>query len=46
MTNIGENVKQQEFSYAPNTLKIAATTLELVISLLRVNTRDRHSHKH
>lgn len=46
MTSIGENVKQQEFSYAPNTVKIAATTLELVISLLRVNTKDRHSHKY
>ena len=46
MTSTGENVKQQEFSYARNTVKITAATLELVISLLRENTRDRHADKH
>ena len=46
MTSIGENVKRQEFSYAPNAVRIAAATLELVISLLRVNTRDMHAHNH
>ena len=46
MTSTGENVKQQEFSYARNTVKITAATLELVISLLRENTRERHADKH
>lgn len=46
MTSTGENVKQQEFSYPRSTVKIAAAALELVISLLRENTRDRHADKH
>lgn len=39
MTSIGEDVKQQGFP-VPKALKIATTTLELVISFRSVNPKE------
>lgn len=46
MTSIGEDMKQQEFVYVANAVKIAATTSELVISLLNANHRETLTYKH
>lgn len=46
MTRIAEDVKQQEFADASNAVKIAATTLELMISSLSINPRGMHAYRH